>query len=262
MPKLQTNIDLQGCATLRLNNPEQHNAFDDQLIVELTTTLQQFDSTPQVRVVTLCASGKNFSAGADLNWMRRVSGFSPQENLQDAQALAKLLKTLNELSKPTIALIQGATLGGGIGLVAACDIALASKQASFCFSEVRLGLIAATISPYVLAAIGERAARRYLLSAERFSADEALRIGLVHQVVPPEQLEVRGQEFCQQLLQNGPQALVETKHLIRDIANQPIDDELSQLTAERIADIRTSAEGREGIIAFLQKRKPDWVKKN
>ncbi len=259
MQRLLTEIDKRGCATLRLNNPEQHNAFDDRLITDLTAALQQLAEDQQVRVVTLCSSGKSFSAGADLNWMRRMADYSREENLQDALALAELMKTLNELPKPTIALVQGATFGGGVGLVAACDIAIASAQAQFCLSEVKLGLIPATISPYVLAAIGERAARRYFLSAERFTADEALRIGLLHQVVEAEQLEPTGAAICQQLLQNGPQALTEAKRLIRDVVNRPLTAELQKITAERIAAIRASDEGREGLNAFLQKHKPYWT---
>jgi methylglutaconyl-CoA hydratase len=259
MYRLQTEIDDHGCATLRLNNPEQHNSFDDRFIAEMTASLQKLSESPQVRVVILCASGKSFSAGADLNWMRRAADYTQDENLQDALALAELLKTLNELSKPTIAIVQGAAFGGGVGLVAACDIAIASEQAYFCLSEVSLGLIPATISPYLLTAIGVRAARRYLLSGERFSAQEALRLGLVHQVVSSDQLETTALELCQQLLLNGPQALAETKQMIRDVANQPIDSVLCQLTAEWIAAVRASAEGREGVSAFLQKRKPNWI---
>jgi methylglutaconyl-CoA hydratase len=262
MRRLQTEIDDLGCATLRLNNPELHNAFDDRLIAELTAALQQLADSPEVRVVTLCSSGKSFSAGADLNWMRRVADYSLDENVHDALGLAELMKTLNELPKPTIALIQGATYGGGVGLVAACDIAIASEQASFCLSEVKLGLIPAAISPYVLAAIGQRMARRYFLTAERFSASEAMQIGLVHQVVAAEELAQTGTALCQQLLQNGPHAMAEAKLLIRDVADRPINNELIEMTAERIAAIRATDEGREGLTAFLQKRLPNWSKVN
>lgn len=260
MRQLLTEIDNHGCATLRLNNPEQHNAFDDRLIAEMTAALRQLADDPQVRLVTLCSSGKSFSAGADLNWMRRVADYSLEENITDALELAKLLQTLNELPKPTIALVQGATFGGGVGLVAACDIAIASEQASFCLSEVKLGLIPAAISPYLLAAIGERAARRYFLTAERFSAAEALRIGLLHQVVSTEELAKTGATLCEHLLQNGPHTLTEAKRLIRDVTGRPIDGDLIEMTAERIAAIRATNEGREGLSAFLQKRKPSWVK--
>lgn len=259
MRRLQIEINDCGCATLCLNNPEQHNAFDDSLIAELTGSLRQLADDPQVRVVILAAAGKSFSAGADLNWMRRVADYTLEENVHDALGLAELMRTLNELPKPTIALVQGATFGGGVGLVAACDIAIASERASFSLSEVKLGLIPAAISPYVLAAIGERAARRYFLTAERFSAAEALRIGLLHQVVSAEELEQTGSAICQQLLQNGPQALSEAKQLIRDVTGRPIDAELIEMTAERIAAIRATDEGREGLNAFLQKRKPYWT---
>jgi len=261
MRRLKTTIDEQGCATLQLNNPAQHNAFDDRLIAEMTAALQQFSDSPQVRVVTLCASGKSFSAGADLNWMHRVASYTRDENLHDALNLAELLKTLNELPKPTIALVQGAAFGGGVGLIAACDIAIASEQACFCLSEVQLGLIAATISPYLLTAIGQKAARRYLLSAERFSAQEALRIGLISQLVSADQLEETGLKLCQKLLKNGPLAMQETKQLIRDVTARPIDSALRDLTAERIATIRASDEGREGVSAFLQKCRPSWTDK-
>jgi methylglutaconyl-CoA hydratase len=260
MRRLQTEIDDRGCATLRLNNPEQHNAFDDRLIAELTAALVRLGENQQVRTVTLAASGKSFSAGADLNWMLRVADYSLEENINDALALAELMKTLNELPQPTIALVQGPAFGGGVGLVAACDIALASRRASFCLSETRLGLIPAVISPYVLAAIGGRAARRYFLTAERFSADEALRLGLVHQVTDEDQLQNAGELLCRQLLQNGPQAISAAKQLINSVCGRPIDQELIEMTAQRIAAIRATDEGREGLRAFLAKRQPNWNK--
>jgi methylglutaconyl-CoA hydratase len=260
MQRLETEIDTRGCATLRLNNPDQHNVFDDQLITLLTKVLQQFAAEPQVRVVTLSAAGKSFSAGADLSWMRRTADYSEQENLRDSLALTEMLKTLHQLPKPTIALVQGAAFGGGVGLTSACDIAIASERASFSLSEVKLGLIPAAIAPYVMAAIGERAARRYFLTAERFSAAEALRIGLVHQVVSPAELEQTGSDLADLLLQNGPEALCAAKQLIRDVSGRPIDAELIAMTAGRIATIRATTEGREGLNAFLQKRKPNWIK--
>ena len=258
--RLKTEIDDQGCATLCLNNPEQHNAFDDRLIAELTAALLNLRNDSRVRIVLLTASGKSFSAGADLNWMRRVADYSLEENVQDALGLAELMQTLNELPKPTIALVQGATFGGGVGLVAACDIAIASERASFCLSEVKLGLIPAVISPYVLAAIGPRQARRYFLTAERFSAADALRIGLVHQVVPAEELQSTADQLCGELLRNGPHALAAAKNLIQDVAGRPISKQLIELTAERIAAIRATEEGREGLDAFLNKRQPGWNK--
>lgn len=260
MNRLLTDIDERGCTTLTLNNPEQHNAFDDRMIAELTAALLKLKDNPQVRVVILAANGKSFSAGADLNWMRRMADYTQEENIQDALALAKLMKTLNELPQPTIARVQGAAFGGGVGLVAACDIAIASERSSFCLSEVKLGLIPAAISPYVIMAIGPRQARRYFLTAERFSAAEALRIGLLHQLCPEADLVSTCEQICHQLLQNGPQALGEAKRLIRDVAGRSVDGELIQLTAERIAAIRASDEGREGLSAFLDKQKPSWIK--
>jgi methylglutaconyl-CoA hydratase len=259
MQRLQIEIDARGCATLRLNNPDQHNVFDDRLIDTLTATFQRFAADPRVRLVTLCAAGKSFCAGADLNWMQRMAGNTREENLQDALALTGMLKVLNELPQPTIALVQGAAFGGGVGLTSACDIAIASERASFCLSEVKLGLIPAAISPYVIAAIGARAARRYFLTAERFPAAEALRIGLLHQVVAPETLEATGAALGALLLQNGPQALVGAKQLVREIAGRPLDDRLTVETAERIASVRAGAEAREGLDAFLHKRKPNWI---
>lgn len=258
MDKLQVEIDDRGCATLRLNNPERHNCFDGELITEMTEALEQLASSSRVRVVTLCSTGKSFCAGADLIWMGQTADCTPEENLEEARHLATLFKTLKQMPMPTIALVQGATYGGGIGLVAACDIALAGEAATFCLSEVRLGLIAATIAPYLIAAIGERAARRYLLSAEHISAGEAQRIGLVHQVVVTEKLETTAHTLIRQLLQNGPAALTATKQMIEEIVNRPFDDSLEQLTAKRIAAVRASPEGREGVRAFLQKRTPSW----
>jgi methylglutaconyl-CoA hydratase len=259
-PTLFSHIDDCGRATLTLNRPELHNAFDDALIAELTAALRALEANPAVRVVILAASGKSFSAGADLNWMRRMADYSPEENLADSRALAELMATLNHLAKPTIALVQGAAFGGGVGLVACCDIAIATPRASFCLSEVKLGLIPAVISPYVVAAIGERAARRYCLTAERFDAAEALRLGLVHEVVEEEALRGSAARFATLLLENGPAALAAAKELIFQVAREPLGAELRETTARRIAAIRASAEGREGLSAYLAKRKPSWIK--
>ena len=257
---LFSHIDNCGRATLTLNRPELHNAFDDALIAELTAALRQLEADPAVRVVILAANGKSFSAGADLNWMRRMADYSDAENLADSRALAELMATLNHLSKPTIALVQGAAYGGGVGLVACCDIAIATPRASFCLSEVKLGLIPAVISPYVVAAIGERACRRYFLSAERFDAAEAMRLGLVHEIVEEEALRGSAARFCTALLENGPAALSAAKELIFHVARQPLGAELQETTARSIAGIRASQEGREGLSAFLAKRKPYWIK--
>ena len=249
-----------GRATLTLNRPDVHNAFDDALIARLTSELQALDSNPDVRAVVLAASGKSFSAGADLKWMQRMADYTEAENLADAQAMAKMMKTLNGLSKPTIARVQGAAFGGGVGLIACCDMAIASEAARFTISEVKLGLIPAVISPYVVAAIGERQARRYVLSAERFDALEAERIGLVHAVVAAEDLDAAVNDLVQAIGSNGPQAVAEAKNMIAYVARRPADDALIAETASRIARIRVSEEGREGLSAFLEKRKPGWDK--
>jgi methylglutaconyl-CoA hydratase len=213
-----------------------------------------------VRLVVLAASGQSFSAGADLNWMRRMADYSYQQNLADALALAELMRTLNNLAKPTIAKVQGPAYGGGVGLVACCDIAVASETASFSLSEVRLGLIPAVISPYVVNAIGERQARRYFLSAERFGAREAQRIGLVHEVVAAEELDGAVARLLDTLAGNSPAAMAAAKDLARAVSRGPIDATMIEDTARRIAEIRASPEGREGLNAFLDKRKPSWRK--
>jgi methylglutaconyl-CoA hydratase len=257
---LHSTIDAAGIATLTLNRPELHNAFDDGLIAALLAELRRLAADPRLRLLVLCASGKSFSAGADLGWMRRTADYSRQENLADALQLAELMRTLDSFPRPTLALVQGAAFGGGVGLVACCDIAIAAETASFCLSEVKLGLIPAVISPYVIAAIGLRQARRYVLSAERFDAHEARRFGLVHEVVPAGELAARGCELCAQLLRNGPEAMAAGKQLVAAVARGPLDETLIRGTALRIAAVRASAEGREGLAAFLEKRQPSWVK--
>ncbi len=257
---IQTTIDDRGVATLTMNRPELHNAFDDLLIADLTVELKRLEADERVRIVRLAGSGKSFSAGADLGWMRRMATYTREQNLADAMGLAGLMQTLNRLSKPTIALVQGSAFGGGVGLVACCDMALAIRSAMFCLSEVRLGLIPAVISPYLIAAIGERACRRYFLSAESFAAPEAHRLGLVHELVEDSAaLLERGDQLCEHLLKNGPLAMAEAKRLIAAVAGHSLDDALISDTAGRIADRRVSAEGQEGLSAFLEKRKPGWV---
>jgi len=255
-----TRIDQAGRAVLTMNRPKLHNAFDEQLIATLTAELKRVEADDQVRVVLLTGSGKSFSAGADLNWMRRMADYTPEDNLKDAMGLAGLMETLNGLKKPTIALVQGAAYGGGVGLVACCDMALASPQASFCLSEVRLGLIPAVISPYLVAAIGNRSARRYFLTAEAFDASEAYRMGLVHQVVPMEELLPAALRLSDFLLQNGPRAMEAAKELVAAVSSGPIDVAMIAGTARRIAAIRASKEAKEGLSAFLEKRKPAWTK--
>jgi methylglutaconyl-CoA hydratase len=252
---------IQGAvARITLDRPELHNAFDDTLIARLTETLEALAADPAVRVVVLAAAGKSFSAGADLAWMQRMATYGEAENLADARRLARLMATLNHLAKPTLALVQGPAIGGGVGLVACCDMALAVRSAFFQLSEVRLGLTPAVISPYVVGAIGARAARRYLLTAERFDAQEACRLGLVHQVVPDGELEVAGEALIGALAAGGPGAQTAAKALIFAVSGRPPDDALIEDTAGRIARQRAGAEGREGVAAFLDKRRPSWVK--
>ena len=258
---LQTEIN-QGVGTIRMNRPDVHNAFDDVLIAALSAELRRLDGLPEARVIVLAAGGKSFSAGADLNWMRRMAKYSQEENLRDGMALADLMRTLDGMRKPTIARVQGAAFGGGVGLVACCDIAIASTEAVFSLSEVRLGLIPSVISPYVIAAIGEREARRYFLTAERFDAVEARRIGLVHEVVNVDALDAAVATMTAHLLKGGPQALAAAKKLIVDVSRRPMDDALSAETARRIAAIRVEAEGQEGLAAFFDKRPPAWSRKS
>ena len=251
--------DERGVARLTLDRPEVHNAFNDALIAELTAALEALGADPGVRAVVLAAEGKSFSAGADLGWMQRMAGYGREENLADARALAKLMATLNELPKPTLALVQGPAFGGGVGLVACCDIALAADSASFSLSEVKLGLIPAVISPYVVAKIGESAARRYFLTGERFSAEQALSLGLLHEVVAPEALAAAGERLLAALFAGGPQSQSAAKALIRDVVARPIEPPLIEETAGRIAEVRAGADARDGIAAFLEKRKPSWL---
>jgi methylglutaconyl-CoA hydratase len=243
-----------------LNRPERHNAFDDALIAELTEALRSMEADDSVRLVILGGAGKSFSAGADLNWMKRMSGFSKDENLRDAMGLGALMRTLAHLRKPTIARVHGAAYGGGVGLVACCDIAVATQAATFSLSEVKLGLIPAVISPYVVAAIGERAARRYFLTGERFDSGQAWRMGLVHELaIDDADMDERINTIVGALLECGPVAQREAKELIRAVNHRPVTSEVIQDTADRIARIRSSPEGREGVTAFLEKRKAAWV---
>lgn len=249
-----------GVATLTLNRPEVHNAFDDRIIAALIDALEATDRDPAVRVLVLRSSGRNFSAGADLAWMKRMARNSHQENLEDAGQLARLMEVLNNHSKPTIALVQGAAYGGAVGLAACCDIVIATEQSQFCLSEVKIGLIPAVISPYVVRAIGERLARRYFLTAEPFSAAIARDAGLVHEVVADAALlDDACQRFIAQLRRNSPQAMHAAKALIFAVSQQPIDQSVIDDTARRIADIRVSEEGQEGLSAFLGKRTPNWI---
>ncbi len=248
-----------GVATVTLNRPQLRNAFDDALIAELTRTLRALDADRAVRVVVLAGAGPAFCAGADLNWMQRMAGYSYEQNLADALGLAEMLRTLDRMAKPTIARVHGAVFAGGVGLVAACDIAVGTPEAKFCLSEAKLGLSPATISPYVIRAMGARMARRYFLTAEVFGADEAHRIGLLSGLVPAAELDAALGTLTAQLLAAGPAALAQIKELVRAVAAREIDDDMVRDTARRIAEIRVSSEGREGIASFLEKRKPGWT---
>lgn len=254
-------IERQGPVGLvTMNRPERHNAFDDAVIAELTEALRSFEAEDGIRLVVLSAAGKSFSAGADLHWMKRMAGFSKEENLRDAMGLGALMRTLAHLRKPTIARVQGAAYGGGVGLVACCDVAVATQGATFSLSEARLGLTPSVISPYVVAAIGERAARRYFLTAERFDAAEAWRLGLVHELAADDaELDEKIGQIVDALLACSPAAQREAKELIRAVSGRPVTSELIQDTAERIARMRSSPEGREGVNAFLDKRRASWV---
>jgi methylglutaconyl-CoA hydratase len=249
----------EGVATVTLNRPEVRNAFNDEVINELTVAFLELGERAEVRCVVLAASGTAFCAGADLNWMKRMADYTRDENLADAKALARMLEVLYTCPKPTIAQVQGDVYAGGTGLVAACDIAVAVDTAQFCLSEVKLGLIPATISPYVIRAMGARASHRYFLTAERFDAAEALRIGFVHEVVAADALGAKVAELAKALVQAGPAAVKACKQLVQDVAGKDITPGLIDRTVEGIADIRASDEGREGIQSFLQKRKPNWL---
>ncbi len=257
--KVSTVIDNRGVATISLNNPDKHNAFDDEIIAQLTEAFTAVENNPDVRVMILASQGKSFSAGADLNWMKRMASYTYEENLRDSGALATMLKTLNFMSKPTIARVQGAAFGGAVGLVSCCDMAIASERASFSLSEVKIGLMPATISPYVVAAIGQRVARRYFTTAERFNAETAAQLGLVSEVVVEEALDPCIDILVKALLANSPAAVTEAKQLVFDVAEREITDELIAETSKRIAAIRVSEEGQEGLTAFLEKRQPNWI---
>lgn len=254
-----TEVDA-GVGIVTLNRQERHNAFDDILIHELIDAVAAMEADDAVRVLVISSTGKSFSAGADLNWMKRAAAYSPEETMTDARALAEMLRALAQMSKPTLARVQGSAFGGGVGLVAACDIAITTFDAQFSFPEVKLGIIPSVISPHVISAIGERYARRYMLTAERFSASEAYRIGLVHEIVADEAaLDDAIDEIVQALLKNAPGAIGECKDLINAVAGRPVSEALIEDTARRIASIRASDEAKEGMSAFLEKRKPSWT---
>ena len=260
MNKVITQIDSRGVAQVTLNNPDKHNAFDDQMIIELTNAFNALAANANVRIMLLKSEGKSFSAGADLEWMKRMASYSYQQNLNDAHALAAMLKALHQMPIPTIARVQGAAFGGAIGLISCCDIALASSNASFALSEVKIGLVPSTISPYVIAAIGERHAKRYFMTAERFDTNTALQISLVHEAVEEQFLDDKVEQLITAILSNGPEAVVAAKQLVFAVSGKAIDSSLIEHTCEVIAGIRVSAQGQEGLSAFLDKRKPHWLK--
>lgn len=251
--KLVVKIENGVCA-LMLNRGEVHNAFDEELIALLIAALDDAATTDEIKIVVLCAEGKSFSAGADLNWMRKMADYSEQENITDAMQLGELMAKLYHFSKPTIALVQGAAIGGGVGLVACCDIAIASDNAFFAFSETKLGLTPSVISPYVIASIGARMAKKLFLTAETFAADKALEMGLIHDITSPEELATRCDFYCDNILKNGPQALTECKVLVENIQYHKIDEALTAYTAKHISARRVSEEGQQRIQAFLDKK--------
>lgn len=248
-----------GVSTVTLNRPEVRNAFNDEVIAELTAVFIELGKREEVRCIVLAANGTAFCAGADLNWMKRMADYTRDENVADAGALAEMLRVVYACPKPTIAKVQGDVYAGGTGLVAACDMAVSVDTAGYCLSEVKLGLIPATISPYVIRAMGARAAHRYFLTAERFDAAQALRIGFVHEVVAAGELDAKVAELAKALVNAGPEAVKLCKRLVQDVAQQEISSSLVRMTVEGIADIRVSPEGREGVQSFLQKRKPNWL---
>lgn len=257
-PRILVTRPADGVARITLARPQLRNAFDDATIAALTAAFADADADAGVRVVVLAAEGPAFCAGADLHWMRRMAGYSREQNLADAAALAEMLRTIAACRKPTIARVQGDVYAGGMGLVAACDMAVAVDTARFCLSEVKLGLVPATISPYVIRAMGARAAQRYFLTAERFDAATALALGLVHESVAPAALDDRVQALVGALLEASPEALALCKRLLHEVSGRPLDATLIARTAEIIADSRTSADGRHGVEAFLAKTRPRW----
>jgi methylglutaconyl-CoA hydratase len=248
-------------ATITLNRPEVHNAFNEGVIGDLTDLFTKAGNDKDVRAVILRGNGKSFSAGGDLNWMRKMADYTYQQNVDDAMRLGVLLKTINFLPKPTLALVHGNIFGGGVGLTACCDIAIAELGAQFCLSEVRIGLIPSIIAPYVINAMGERMARRYFMTAERFSADEAHRIGFVHELAEPGKIDEVADKILTAILDGAPQAQGRGKKLMMDIIGRPIDDKLIELTVRQIAEARASEEGKEGLSAFLNKTDPSWRKR-
>ncbi|MEL6112187.1 MAG: enoyl-CoA hydratase-related protein [Pseudomonadota bacterium] len=255
-----TTIDARGIARVTLNRPDLRNAFNEEMIGQICDTIGQLSSDENVRIVIITGAGKAFSAGADLNMMQRVANYSSAENKDDARRLAHMLESIYDCPKPTIALVNGPAMGGGLGLIAACDIAICSDDAFFALSEVKVGLIPAVISPFVVEAIGIRQARRYFLTAERFSAETAREIGLIHKTCIPENLAGTLEETLETLLEGAPRAQAKAKALIRTVAYKSVGKQTREETAALIAEMRAADEGREGVTAFLEKRKPNWAR--
>lgn len=256
--KVLVRVDDDGNATLMLNRPEVHNAFDPDMVEALTNALETLGGDENVRAVVLVGAGPSFSAGADIAHMKKSASFSPDQNFEAALATARMLYRLHSMPKPTIACVRGAVRGGGCGLVAACDIAVAARTATFRLSEVKLGIIPAMISPYVIGAMGSRMARRYMITGEEFDAAEAYRIGFVHDICEEEELAGKVGQLLAHLYTSGPNAVVAVKELIPVSANMPIDEEIVEATAQLIADIRATPEAQEGLSAFLEKRQSAW----
>lgn len=261
MQSIEFDVDTRGVAHVTLNRPDMHNAFDDAMIEELTSAFMSVDNNPDARAMVLQANGNSFCAGADLNWMKKMANYSFEQNKADADKLALMLNTLYTLSKPTIAKVQGAAYGGAVGLVACCDIAIGSRLSKFCLSEVKLGLVPATISPYVIRAIGARQAKRLFLTAEVISSRRARRLGLLSENVSESDIDTVIDELLTKILSNGPTAQAVAKRLVLDIGDRDIDQQLINETSDCIANVRVSEEGQEGLSAFLQKRKPTWLPK-
>ncbi len=259
---MTTTLDVQRSgpvARVYLNRPEVRNAFNDGVIAELTQTFAALGADATLRCIVLGGHGKAFCAGADLNWMRAMAGYSWEQNRADAQALADMLWTIYACPVPVVGRVHGDCYAGGLGLAAVCDVLVAAEGVQFCLSEAKLGLLPATIGPYVVKAMGEQAARRWFVTAERFSAAQAQAMGFVHECVAPEALDARVDELVAALVANGPMAVRACKRLVQDVAGRAIDADLRAETARRIADIRASDEGREGIQSFLGKRAPTWL---
>jgi len=258
-PSVLLHVDPRGVATVTINRPELHNAIDDDTVSLLAATLETLAEDDSVRAVILTGEGISFSAGHDSDWMRHMASFSETELRRDAQLLAQLLRTLDTLPKPTIARVQGSAFGLGAGLVACCDIAIGASEALFSFNEAKLGIIPALSAPYIVRAIGPRATRRYFVSAERFNAGKAKRLGLLHQVVELDELDSAVEHCASHLLLNGPQAMREAKQLVDLIGSRSLDNALIEDTITAIVRVRSSEEGREGIHSFLEQRKPRWL---